>query len=333
MRNRFIVFGLIVCAIFMGACKPKDEAKHDMVFYEYFDTVIEITYFKDDVDEAKVKTVIEDKIKHLNDVLSNFEGGAIDELNKSGEKDWAEIAPILDKTLELEDKTGNKVDISKGKLFDIWRDAIESGVLPEEAAVKDALMKGGKGSVVVHGDHITLNNGAAVDLGSVCKGYLNEELKKDFDALGIKNYIISSGGNVTVHGRRAADRKNFSIGIENPFDLGDPFDIIYITDKSLVTSGDYQRFVEIDGRNYHHIVDLNTGYPSDNEKRSITIVGDDAFLCDFLSTTLFLKDKDEIDECLKDFPDYEYYIIYKDGTHFVSEGLKKYVKSFGANLE
>ena len=194
-------------------------------------------------------------------------------------------------------------------------------------------MQGGKGSVIVDGDHISLNSGAAVDLGSVCKGYLNEELKKDFDSLGIKNFIISSGGNVTVHGRRAADRKNYSIGIENPFDLGDPFDIIYTTDKSLVTSGDYQRFVEVDGKNYHHIVDLNTGYPSDNEKRSITIVGDDAFLCDFLSTTLFLKSKDEIDECLKDFPGYEYYIIYKDGTHFVSEGLKKYVKSCGATLE
>ena len=52
-----------------------------------------------------------------------------------------------------------------------------------------------------------------------------------------------------------------------------------------------------------------------------------------LSKEKILKDKDEIDECLKDFPGYEYYIIYKDGTHFVSEGLKKYVKSFGANLE
>ena len=102
MKKRFIVFGLIVCAILMSACKPKDEAKHDMVFYDYFDTVIEITYFKDDVDEAKVKTVIEDKIKHLNDVLSNFEGGAIDELNKAGEKDWPELAPILERTLELE---------------------------------------------------------------------------------------------------------------------------------------------------------------------------------------------------------------------------------------
>lgn len=328
MKNRFLII-LILITLFLFGCKAKDEEKHELTFYEYFDTVIEITYYKDNIDEAKVKDKIESRIKELHEKMSNYEGGAIYNLNQKGSMAYPFIIPLVSQVLEWEEKTGYALDISKGKLFGIWKDTIESGVLPSEDDIKEAMNDGGKDSIKIEGTIISLKDGAQIDLGAVCKGYLNDVLKEDFKALGVENYVISAGGNVTVHGRPSSTRNKFSIGIENPFDIGKPFDIIYSNDKSLVTSGDYQRFAEIDGKNYHHLIDLNTGYPADNNKRSITIVGDNAFLCDFLSTTLFLKSDDEIKETLKDFPGYEYYIIYKDGSHFVSDGLKKSTDSFG----
>lgn len=328
MRNKFLMI-LILSALLLFGCQAKDEQKHELTFYEYFDTVIEISYYKDNVDEAKVKEVIEGRIKEYHNKLSNYEGGAIFNLNKDRSMSYSSIIPLVKQVLEWEDKTGYALDISKGRLFGLWKDAIESEELPSEEQVKEAMKMGGKDTIEIKGDVITLKDGAEMDLGAVCKGYLNDVLKEDFKNLGIINYVISAGGNVTVHGRPSSKRNKFSIGIENPFEIGKPFDIIYTNDKSLVTSGDYQRFAEIDGKVYHHLIDLNTGYPADNNKRSITIVGDNAFLCDFLSTTLFLKSDDEIKECLKDFPGYEYFIIYKDGSHFVSDGLKKSTDSFG----
>lgn len=328
MKNKFLII-LILFSLFLFGCKVKDEQKHELTFYEYFDTVIEISYYKDDVDEDKFKYVIENRIKEFHNKMSNFEGGAIFNLNKGKKMVYPSIIPLLNKVLEWEDKTGYSLDISKGRLFGIWKEAIETETLPSEDKIKEAMNLGGKDTIKIDGDFITLTNGAEIDLGAVCKGYLNEVLKENFKKFGIDNYVISAGGNVTVHGRPSSKRAKFSIGIESPFDIGKPFDIIYSNDKSLVTSGDYQRFAVINGKNYHHLIDLKTGYPADNNKRSITIVGDDAFLCDFLSTTLFLKSDEEIKKCLKDFPGYEYYIIYKDGSHFVSDGLKKFTDSYG----
>ncbi|MCI6610026.1 MAG: FAD:protein FMN transferase [Ezakiella sp.] len=305
--------------------------RHELTYYDYFDTIIEIVYYDNKTDTDEMNKKVEQILKYWHYYMSNYPGGVIEALNETRKANIPTLIPLFSKVLEWEEKTGYVIDISKGDLFMLWKNAIDRETLPNEKDIKAALEKGGPESIVLTNESVELKDGADVDLGAVCKGYLNEELKKFFKDEGIKNYIISAGGNVSVLGKPLEKKKDrFSIGIESPFEIGAPFDIIYANDKSLVTSGDYQRFAFINEKRYHHIVDLKTGYPAENGKRSITIVGDDAFLCDFLSTTLFLKSDEEIKEIIKDFPGYEYYIIYADGSNYVSEGLKPYVNSLGA---
>lgn len=292
-------------------------------YYDYFDTYITLTYYGDPKDKEKIATAVEEKLKYYHNLLTDYdEDGIVATINREGEGENKELAEFTIRVLADEEKVGYTLDLSKGKLFRLWKDAILDEKLPSESEIEDAKKFGGKGSVKVDGDKIILSDGARLDFGSVCKGYLNDELKTTLSELGVENYILNSGGNITVVGRPARNRDKFNIGIQSPFDLNDYVETISTTDISVVTSGDYQRYAIIDDERYHHIIDLETGYPAKNNKRSITIVGPSAYTCDFLSTSLFLKTDEEIEEVLKEYPGYLYYTIYEDMTFRCSEELK-----------
>ena len=100
--------------------------------------------------------------------------------------------------------------------------------------------------------------------------------------------MINLGGNVLAMGSKL-DGSDYNIGIQKPFDeTGEPITSVKISDKSVVTSGIYQRYFKADGKIYHHILDPNTGYPCENNLYSVTILTDSSLTADALSTTCFL---------------------------------------------
>ena len=80
-----------------------------------------------------------------------------------------------------------------------------------------------------------------------------------------------------------------------------------------MTSGNYERFFEKDGKRYHHIMDSATGKPADNGLASVTVVGPSGFICDAYATAFFVMGEDKAKEVLKNKPDYHAAFIYEDG--------------------
>lgn len=322
---------LIAIFLFMTGCKK--EEKFDKVFieyYDYFDTYITLTYYGDESRKDEIAKAIDEKLKYYHNLLTDYEkDGVVSKINHDRQGDNKEIVDLTKRVLKDEENVGYTLDLSKGKLFRLWKEAILSEKLPPQQEIEEARQSGGRGTVEIVDDKIVLKDGAQLDYGSVCKGYLNDELKSTLKELGVENYILNSGGNITVKGRPAVDRDKFKIGIQSPFDLNDYVETITATDISVVTSGDYQRFAMIDGVRYHHIIDLKTGYPANNQKRSITIVGPSAYTCDFLSTSLFLKEENEIKDVLAKYPGYYYYTVYEDMTFTCSDELRPMLGSSG----
>ena len=134
---------------------------------------------------------------------------------------------------------------------------------------------------------------AAIDLGALAKGYVADRIRDYLEKQGVKRAFINLGGNILAMGTKP-DGSDYNVGIQAPFkDTGEPITSVKVADKSVVTSGTYQRYFEADGKLYHHILDPRTGYPCENTLTSVTIITNSSLTADAFSTTCFLLGYDE----------------------------------------
>ena len=99
--------------------------------------------------------------------------------------------------------------------------------------------------------------------------------------------MVNLGGNVYAHGKKS-DKSMWKVGIIDPRNSSSLIGSVSVSDKFVVTSGDYERYIEIDGIRYHHIIDAKTGYPADTGLIGVTVISDNGFEADCLSTSCFL---------------------------------------------
>ena len=173
--------------------------------------------------------------------------------------------------------------------------------------------------IKVEGNTVTLTDPEArIDLGGIAKGYIADRLKEYLKDEGIEHALIDLGGNMLTLGRRY-DGNDFRIGIQKPFaDTGTAMAVVSVNDKSVVTSGDYERYFEKDGVIYHHILDPDTGYPVQNDLDQVTIISDQSVDGDALSTTCFAMGLEDGLELIRSLDGIEAVFVTKDGEMHTS---------------
>lgn len=170
-----------------------------------------------------------------------------------------------------------------------------------------------------------------IDLGAIAKGYIADKMKEYLINNSLDSAIINLGGNVLTVGTRP-NGKPFNVGIQKPFsDDGIPACSISANgsydskSSSIVTSGTYQRYFEKDGKIYHHILNLTTGFPEDNNLSSVTIISEKSTDGDALSTICFLLGENKARELLKSLGSYEAIFIDNVGNISYTDGLKNII--------
>ena len=154
----------------------------------------------------------------------------------------------------------------------------------------------------------------------VCEMF-GEEAEKLREA-GISSALVNLGGNVQALGGKPGG-KPFRVAIENPEEDGAYLGILAVTDLAVITSGDYERFFEKDGRIYHHILDPATGRPAESGLHSVTVVCSDGVMADALSTAIFVMGEEKAASFWREnSPAFQMVLLAEDGTLFVTEGLK-----------
>lgn len=198
------------------------------------------------------------------------------------------LIDVLNISKEVYD-ISSKFDISQGQILSLWHKARETKILPSQEEINNAMQHSGWQNIEIKNDTISLlDPEMSLDFGGIAKGYTAMITKDKLNEAGLKNGYINAGGNVVLLGQKV-DKTAWGIGIQDPDNQTSLLKLSLNKPCSIVTSGDYQRTVEINGKSYSHIIDPDTGYPA-TYARSVTIVHEDSAIADGLSTLLFCLD-------------------------------------------
>lgn len=239
----------------------------------------------------------------------------------------AETRAVLLAARQASEWTNGKFDITFGALADIWKfDHDQDNTVPDAGAIRARLpfvdfhlieVDGAAGTAYIS------RKGSRVHLGGVGKGYAVDRAVDVLRGRGFKDFVIQSGGDLYVSGLN--DRTPWRLGINDPRGkAGQSFAMLDLSDGTLSTSGDYERFFMKDGRRYHHLIDPDTGEPA-RGCRSVTIVSNRAVLSDVLSTGVFILGPADGMALIEKLPDVEGVIVSSTNQVLISSGLKNRV--------
>ena len=268
------------------------------------DTSCEITiYDMEGMSEDKAAGIIDQafaEIREYENMLSRtVEGSDVYRLNHADGKSTevsAETLDVIRTGLLMAELSGGKFDITVGALTDLWKFTSDNPSVPEDQEIRKALETVGYENITMKGNEVGLSDSETrIDLGGVAKGYIADKTGEYMEAQGVTKAIINLGGNITAIGEKEEDTP-WTIGIERPYsDRSEIVGSIKVSDKTVVTSGIYERqFVE-DGVRYHHVLDPQTGYPAETDLEAVTITavkGNSGF-CDSLSTACLILGKEK----------------------------------------
>ncbi len=213
-----------------------------------------------------------------------------------------ETAELIREGIRFGELSDGVFDITIGALTELW-DIPNSGKVPAQADIDAALSTVDYRGITIDGTTVTLENpDAKLDLGGIAKGYAADRMKEYLNAAGVHEGFINLGGNVLTLGEKA-DGNAYHIGIRTPFgEASDTITSVDVTERSVVTSGRYERYFEKDGQIYHHILSPQTGYPCDSGLNGVTILSDSSMTGDALSTICFALGKEKGMEFLSSMP-------------------------------
>lgn len=289
--KKILIF-LLAAALLLGGCGSQPK-QHSVTYLNLFDTVTTIlaSGSTEEVFQQNAADIYTQLYRYhqLFDIYQDYNG--INNLKTVN--DQAGIAPIavdpaiialLQDCKGYYELTGGKVNAAMGSVLKLWHEARESGQLPDSRALEKAAAHTDFDNVIIDKDASTVyisDPALSLDVGAIAKGWAVQQVAQASP----EGMLISVGGNVCVTGTKA-NGDPWVVGIQNP-NGGDYLHTIGVSSGAVVTSGDYQRYVTVDGVNYHHIIDPETRMPS-AYWRSVTVVCADSALADALSTALFL---------------------------------------------
>ncbi|MDF2593984.1 MAG: rane-associated lipoprotein involved in thiamine biosynthesis [Clostridia bacterium] len=333
LRKLFACVLIMILTMNFTACSSPKTTRYEAEFLVLFDTVTKIVaYTKSKEEFTKYSQLIYDGLKEyheLYDIYNDYEGiNNIKTINdNAGIKPVKVDKKIIDLMLFAKEEyknTNSKMNIAFGSVLKIWHDYRTEGIddpekakLPPMDKLKAAKEHTDINKVIIDEAESTVflsDPEMSLDVGAVGKGFAAEQVCQMAIKAGFTSGLISVGGNVRAIGNKGESKKLWNIGIQNPNkeDEESILKVAYLSDLSLVTSGDYERYYTVNGKNYHHIINPETLLPSDYFT-AITIICKDSGVADALSTAVFNMPFEQGLELIDSLPDAEALWIFKNG--------------------
>ena len=296
MKSKRLIALLASATLLLSGCSSLSKKKELTYTDTLFDTVISVQIL-DPVEESVLNGC--KKLCQKYDLMfsSYNEESEISKINSAGGAPVEvspETAALIKKGIYYSELSGGAFDITIGPVSKLWDFKSGEHIIPDASAIAEALSHVNYENIMISDNVVTLADpAAAIDLGALAKGYVADRIRDYLEKQGVKHAFINLGGNILTMGTKP-DGSDYNVGIQAPFkDTGEPITSVKVADKSVVTSGTYQRYFEADGKLYHHILDPRTGYPCENTLTSVTIITNSSLTADAFSTTCFLLGYDE----------------------------------------
>ena len=314
-----------LCFLFLTGCTPSPE-QYNATRFDLFDTVTTVTAVTASRETFDTQAdAIYEKLLHyhrLFDIYNEYEGvNNLKTVNDAAGRQPVQvdsaIIELLSDCVRYYELTDGRMNIAMGSVLSLWHQTRKTAILPSEGVLKEAAKHTDITKLVIDRENSTVfiaDPAMRLDVGAVAKGWAAQKVAETLP----DGYLLSVGGNVCATGPKK-NNTPWTVAIQHP-DGGDNYlHRITLSVGSAVTSGDYQRFVEIGGIKYHHIIDPDTLFPG-TLWRSVTVVCPDSALADALSTALFLLPLED-GKALLQKTGAEAIWLSADGTKYVSEGL------------
>jgi len=230
-----------------------------------------------------------------------------------------ETVEVIALGLDIARRSGGAFDLTLGRLKSLWGIETETPRVPAPAELASALQGTGPGALSVSGDLVTKRSPQlAIDLGAIAKGYAVDRAIATLRAHGVPSAAVNAGGDIGLLGSKLG--RPWRIGVQHPRQASSVLVTLEAADRAVVTSGDYERCFERDGRRYHHLFDPQTGYPA-GRCQSVTVLASHAVLADALATALFVLGPERGLALLRDYPGVDALIVAADGRLHSTPGL------------
>ena len=285
MKTKYIPLLLALLLLLTGCGARQPEATRQIFA---MDTVMDL-YAVGEGAEALL-TEAAQEINRLESLLSRTRAGSdVSILNETGTAQLSdETAALLDAALHYADITGGAFDVTIAPLVEAWNIHGENPRVLTEGEITALLPLVGSHHLRLSGTTATLDEGCAIDLGGIAKGYASDVIARLYRDSGMTGGWISLGGNVYAHGTKPGG-SFWNVAVRDPMDAAATAALLALSNQFAVTSGGYQRyFTAGDGTVYQHILDPKTGKPAMSDLLSVTIVCSNGTMADAYSTALYV---------------------------------------------
>jgi len=321
MKNKLLYIGFIAILFAIGfylARMSNDEVQLIKRSRILLGTVVEIQVR--DKDGKKAETSIEKafgEIRRIDNLFSTFnEDSPIWKLNRSQDT-LINVDPEIFNLMVLSDSVYNLTDgffdVSLNKLLTTWGFDGDNPSLPADDKLRSALLNSGWNNI-----ELFRSANTELNFGAIAKGYAVDRAIDILIKFGINSALVNAGGEIKTIGN------DWVIGIQHPRNQNQVIEKVNLGGMSVATSGDYEKYFELNGKRYHHILNPKTGYPADS-LISVTVLNKSCTIADALATAVFVLGQSKGLNLIENLPGTEAMIIDNQMNKMYSAGFKKFI--------
>lgn len=319
VRFILLIFPFVLCG-----CRNLQKSS---LSFQAMNTFVSVQTFGEN--SKNVNQKIKARLSELESLFSTTDSGSeIYKLNHSSEK-----IQVSSETYSLLSYSVKMAEIFNGHfnpaLFPVireWGFTTGNYHVPSQEKINFLLKKTDFSQIQFFDDNfVQLQDSMSVDFGSVAKGFASDEIVKILSENNILSALIDFGGNIIAFGEKP-DSSFWRIGIKNPFG-GEVSLAVKVKNQMVITSGGYERFfTDENQKKYIHIFDGKTGFPVENEIESVTIICENGFYADTLSTALFIIGSENAVSFWRERKDFQMIILQKDGSILYTSPLESQIE-------
>jgi len=326
MRKGLLIILIILSLFGCGSKEPQRVEREKFLFGTYIKIIV---YDEDTKLADKAIETAFSEIARIDAKLNNHsKGSIIDTINRSEEKRVKideESKKVLSEVERVYKLSKGGFDITLRPLLEAWGFTEEGAEkVPTDKQLREALNKIDYSKVNIEGGYLTFAAPVEkIDTGSFLKGYAIAQAKLLMENMGIESAFITSISSIETIGTKPGGAR-WRIGIQNPSNPREILKIANLDDKAMGVSGDYQTFVEIEGKKYHHILSTKTGYPI-RDKKMVVVICEDGYTADLYSTAFFSMKTEDVVNYVETQKNLEVLIVDENSKIVISSGFSAFL--------
>jgi len=322
-RNNFFVILFFIFIFSFFSCARDESSRIELAL----GTVCSVTLYENGKDIVFDK--IFSRINEIENLMSvNINSSDISRINGNAGLTPVQVHEdtykVIKRALYFAEISNGAFDPAVGPLVALWGISGDNPSVPSHEKIIETLPLVNWRNVIMDNQEQSVfltRTGMALDLGAIAKGFAADETAKIIKNEGIARAKIDLGGNIIMLGEKK-DKSPWRVGIQNPGgSRGSIIGILRIPEKTVVTSGVYERYFEENGAHYHHLFSPSLGYPVQNGLLSVTIITGVSTDADALSTAVFVLGYEKGISLLESFPEAQAVFVFEDNSVSVTGGI------------